>query len=72
MDYCLDTISEEEKEILQEIMNIAFGKAAADLAELIKAGRVTKPVVAYTGGKAAKSGLRALSARAVHSASHCW
>lgn len=35
MDYCLDTISEEEKEILQEIMNIAFGKAAADLAEVI-------------------------------------
>src|SRR5450631_1987558 len=35
MDDCLDTISEEEKEILQEIMNIAFGKAAADLAEVI-------------------------------------
>ncbi|MDD2308595.1 MAG: chemotaxis protein CheC [Desulfuromonadaceae bacterium] len=35
MDYCIDTISEEEKEILQEIMNIAFGKAAADLAEVI-------------------------------------
>ena len=28
-------ITEEEKEILQEIMNIAFGKAAADLAEFI-------------------------------------
>ena len=28
-------ISDEEKEILQEIMNIAFGKAAADLAEMI-------------------------------------
>jgi chemotaxis protein CheC len=28
-------ISEEEKDILQEIMNIAFGKAAADLAEVI-------------------------------------
>jgi chemotaxis protein CheC len=28
-------ISEEETEILQEIMNIAFGKAAADLAEMI-------------------------------------
>ncbi len=28
-------ISDEEIEILQEIMNIAFGKAAADLAELI-------------------------------------
>lgn len=27
--------SEEEKSILQEIMNIAFGKASADLAELI-------------------------------------
>jgi len=35
MDYCLDTISHEEKEILQEIMNIAFGKAASDLAEII-------------------------------------
>jgi chemotaxis protein CheC len=35
MDYCLDAISNEEKEILQEIMNIAFGKAAADLAEVI-------------------------------------
>ena len=29
------SISDEEKEILQEIMNIAFGKAAADLAEVI-------------------------------------
>jgi chemotaxis protein CheC len=28
-------ISEEEQDILQEIMNIAFGKAAADLAEVI-------------------------------------
>jgi chemotaxis protein CheC len=28
-------ISEEERDILQEIMNIAFGKAAADLAEII-------------------------------------
>jgi chemotaxis protein CheC len=28
-------ISEEESDILQEIMNIAFGKAAADLAEII-------------------------------------
>jgi len=35
MDYCPDTISDEEKDILQEIMNIAFGKAAADLAEVI-------------------------------------
>lgn len=35
MEHCLDVISEEEKEILQEIMNIAFGKAAADLAEVI-------------------------------------
>lgn len=35
MDYCHDTISDEEKEILQEIMNIAFGKAAAELAEVI-------------------------------------
>ncbi len=28
-------ISEDERDILQEIMNIAFGKAAADLAEVI-------------------------------------
>lgn len=35
MEHCLDVISDEEKEILQEIMNIAFGKAAADLAEVI-------------------------------------
>ncbi len=35
MDNNLNGISEEEKEILQEIMNIAFGKAAADLAEVI-------------------------------------
>ena len=28
-------ISDEEQDILQEIMNIAFGKAAADLAEVI-------------------------------------
>jgi chemotaxis protein CheC len=30
-----NTLTEEEKEILQEIMNISFGKAAADLAEVI-------------------------------------
>lgn len=35
MDYENNAVSEEEKEILQEIMNIAFGKAAADLAEVI-------------------------------------
>jgi len=35
MDYSQEAISAEEKEILQEIMNIAFGKAAADLAEVI-------------------------------------
>ncbi len=35
MDQSLITIDTEEKEILQEIMNIAFGKAAADLAEVI-------------------------------------
>jgi chemotaxis protein CheC len=29
------SISDEERDILQEIMNIAFGKAAADLAEVI-------------------------------------
>ena len=31
----LDLISNEEKDTLQEIMNIAFGQAAADLCELI-------------------------------------
>ena len=31
----ISQISEEERDILQEIMNIAFGKAAADLAEII-------------------------------------
>lgn len=31
----MTVLSEEEKNILQEIMNIAFGKAAGDLAELI-------------------------------------
>lgn len=36
MDECsFDVVSDEEKDILQEIMNIAFGKAAADLAEVI-------------------------------------
>ena len=35
MDDCPNAITEEEKEILQEIMNIAFGKAASDLAEVI-------------------------------------
>ncbi len=36
MDTANDTfINEEEKNILQEIMNIAFGKASADLADLI-------------------------------------
>jgi chemotaxis protein CheC len=30
-----DIISEEERDILQEIMNIAFGRAAADLAQYI-------------------------------------
>ncbi|WP_300335008.1 chemotaxis protein CheC [Accumulibacter sp.] len=31
----VDTLSGEEREILQEIMNIAFGKAASDLADII-------------------------------------
>lgn len=35
MENDFNVISDEEKEILQEIMNIAFGKAAADLAEVI-------------------------------------
>ena len=35
MENSIETISDEEKDILQEVMNIAFGKAAADLAEVI-------------------------------------
>jgi len=35
MNVLRDAITEEEFDILQEIMNIAFGKAAADLAEVI-------------------------------------
>lgn len=35
MDSHSDALSRDEREILQEIMNIAFGKAAADLAEVI-------------------------------------
>lgn len=35
MDDCQELISSDEKDILQEIMNIAFGQAAADLAEVI-------------------------------------
>jgi len=35
METELPSISEEEKDTLQEIMNIAFGKAAAELAEVI-------------------------------------
>ncbi|MDM8518395.1 hypothetical protein QUF76_19545, partial [Desulfobacterales bacterium HSG16] len=31
----VQTVNDDEKEILQEIMNIAFGKATADLAEVI-------------------------------------
>ncbi len=36
-----------------------------DLADLIKTGRVTKPVIAYIGGKAAKSGTRFSHAGAI-------
>nr|MBF0222668.1 chemotaxis protein CheC [Desulfobulbaceae bacterium] len=35
MEETTTLLSEEEKDILQEIMNIAFGQAAADLAEII-------------------------------------
>lgn len=35
MDQSQELISSDEKDILQEIMNIAFGQAAADLAEVI-------------------------------------
>ncbi|MFL5327412.1 MAG: citryl-CoA lyase [Gemmataceae bacterium] len=41
------------------------GSQEEDLAELMKSGRVTKPVVAYIGGKAAKSGTRFSHAGAI-------
>jgi succinyl-CoA synthetase alpha subunit len=41
------------------------GAQEEDLAELIKIGRVTKPVLAYIGGKAAKSGTRFSHAGAI-------
>lgn len=41
------------------------GAQEEDLAELVKAGRVTKPVIAYIGGKAAKSGTRFSHAGAI-------
>jgi succinyl-CoA synthetase alpha subunit len=41
------------------------GSQEEDLAELIRAGRVTKPVVAYIGGKAAKEGTRFSHAGAI-------
>ncbi len=41
------------------------GAQEEDLAELIKSGRVTKPVIAYIGGKAAKSGTRFSHAGAI-------
>lgn len=41
------------------------GSQEEDLAELIKAGRITKPVVAYIGGKAAREGTRFSHAGAI-------
>jgi succinyl-CoA synthetase alpha subunit len=41
------------------------GSQEEDLAELMRNGRVTKPVVAYIGGKAAKSGTRFSHAGAI-------
>ena len=41
------------------------GSMEEDLADLMKAGRVTKPVVAYIGGKAAKEGTRFSHAGAI-------
>ncbi len=41
------------------------GSQEEDLAELIRAGRVTKPVIAYIGGKAAKEGTRFSHAGAI-------
>ncbi|MFM9996611.1 MAG: citryl-CoA lyase [Phycisphaerales bacterium] len=48
---------------------VVFGEIGSsqeeDLADLIKGGRVTKPVVAYIGGKAAKEGTRFSHAGAI-------
>jgi succinyl-CoA synthetase alpha subunit len=41
------------------------GSQEEDLADLIRAGRVTKPVIAYIGGKAAKEGTRFSHAGAI-------
>lgn len=41
------------------------GSQEEDLADLIRSGRLTKPVVAYIGGKAAKSGTRFSHAGAI-------
>src|SRR5262245_58975744 len=41
------------------------GSQEEDLADLIKAGRITKPVIAYIGGKAAKAGTRFSHAGAI-------
>jgi len=41
------------------------GSQEEDLAELISSGRITKPVIAYIGGKAAKSGTRFSHAGAI-------
>lgn len=41
------------------------GSQEEDLAELIRAGRVTKPVIAYIGGKAAREGTRFSHAGAI-------
>jgi succinyl-CoA synthetase alpha subunit len=48
---------------------VVFGEIGSsqeeDLAELMKAGKVTKPVIAYIGGKAAKEGTRFSHAGAI-------
>ena len=41
------------------------GSQEEDLAELIRAGKITKPVIAYIGGKAAKAGTRFSHAGAI-------
>jgi len=41
------------------------GSQEEDLAELIRAGRISKPVIAYIGGKAARSGTRFSHAGAI-------
>lgn len=63
-----DVALEFEKDPRTEAI-VVFGEIGSsqeeDLAELVRSGRVTKPVVAYIGGKAAKAGTRFSHAGAI-------